>query len=61
MNIIEYLNNKFSSGKIASFVPKYTTRKHRPEEISRNLQLDLVFISLTEFNKHKQTPNFYSY
>ena len=42
-DLISYVHTKFSASGTASFVRKYTTRKHRIEEKKRNVKLDLEF------------------
>ncbi len=60
-DMVEYINQKYSRGNLVTIVQKFTTRKHRPEEITRKLPLDLTFISRSEFNQHHKKSNFYSY
>lgn len=60
-DMVEYINQKYSRGNLATIISKFTTRKRRPEEIVRKLPLDLIFISRAKFNEHLKKPNFYSY
>ena len=60
-DLLRYLTQK--KKHIAVFVPKYTTRQQRPEEMKRKTPLDLRFPSLSysEFMQRTKNPNFYWY
>lgn len=60
-DLVEYVNQKYSRGNLVTIVSKFTTRKHRPEEIARKQPIELIFISRSKFNEHLIKPNFYSY
>ena len=60
-DMLEYIREKYLRGNLVTIIPKFTTRAQRPEEINRNLLLDLKFISQKEFNKYTKNPLFYSY
>jgi guanylate kinase len=60
-DMLEYLGEKYSGRHQVAVIQKFTTRKHRSEEINRNLSLDLRFVAADEFSKLKATPGFYCY
>src|SRR5690348_15050228 len=60
-DILDYVRDKYSDGHRVYVMRKYTTRKHRPEEIKRKLPLDLEFVSERQFADLRSKPDFYSY
>jgi guanylate kinase len=60
-DMLYYLLDKYAARNQVAVLRKFTTRKHRPEEIKRKLWLDLEFISAREFEERKQSVDFYSY
>lgn len=59
-DLIKYIHDKYNSSNI-TYIKKYTTRQKRPDEISLNLQLDLIHVSESDFLIFKKSPDFVSY
>jgi len=60
-DMLEYLSEKYSTRNCIAIIRKYTTRKLRLEEISRNLNLDLEFVTTRQFAAKKKEDRFYCY
>lgn len=60
-DLLHYIVTK--KRQVATFVPKYTTRHRRRDEIDRNIPLDLRFPAEPSetFRKRTQDPSFYWY
>ncbi len=60
-DMLHYLREKYAARNQVTVLRKFTTRKHRSEEIKRKLWLDLEFISARQFEELEQSADFYSY
>lgn len=58
-DLVNYIKRKHSLKYSISILPKYSTRKMRFEEV--NKELDLKFISRSQFDFHKSDESFYHY
>ncbi len=60
-DMLDYLREKYSGANNVVIIRKITTRKHRPEEIKRNLHLDLDFVSARNFAETTKRQEYYCY
>jgi len=60
-DMLYYLREKYAGRNQVAVLRKFTTRKHRPEEIKRKLWLDLEFVSARQFEDLKQNSDVYTY